>query len=219
MNEINFIPDWYSRGKSRRRSYRVQYIVLGCVFCFCALWSFISGRVLSNAKAEADRQAQLAAVSNTAVVSEYNQIQAAIAELGEKENVLNKLDNKVDVAALLAEISFLLDDDIVLSKIELQPEPFSGKSKYANSMAVTIGRGSANKKFSQEPVRSKVVLKGIAATAGDVASLISKFESSLYFRSVVPGVMKNKEMKDYTATEFEISSYLANYIEQAAKGQ
>ena len=41
----------------------------------------------------------------------------------------------------------------------------------------------------------------------------------MYFRSVVPGVMKNKEMKDYTATEFEISFYLANYIEQAAKGQ
>ena len=219
MNEINFIPDWYSRGRSRRRSYRVQYIVLGCIFGFCALWSFVSGRALSNAKAEIDRRAQSAAASNTAAASEYNQIQAAIARLSDKENILNKLDNKVNVAALLAEISFLLDDNIVLSKIELQPEPLSGKSRAANSMAVTIGRSSANKKFSQEPVRCKVVLKGIAATAGDVASLISKLESSLYFRSVVPGAMKNKEMKDYTATEFEISSYLANYIEQAAKGQ
>ena len=66
MNEINFIPDWYSRGRSRRRSYRAQYIVLGCVFGFCALWSFVSGRILSNAKAQVDRQAQSAAVSNTA---------------------------------------------------------------------------------------------------------------------------------------------------------
>jgi hypothetical protein len=219
MNEINFIPDWYSRGKSRRRSYLAQYIVLGSVFGVCAIWSFFSGMTLSNARAEADRQAQDATVSNTAVASEYNQIQDAIAQLSLKEQVLSKLDNKIDVAALLAEISFLLDENIVLSKIELQPESFSDKSKSINSMAVTIGRASANTKFSQEPVRCKVVLEGIATTAGAVASLISKLESSVYLRNIVPGVMKNKEIKDYTATEFEISSYLANYIEQSVEGR
>jgi len=219
MNEINFIPDWYSRGKSRRRSYRMQYIALGCVFGVCALWSFVSGMALSNARAEADSQARAAAVSNTAVASEYSQIQAAINQLSQKKQVLSKLDNKIDVAALLAEISFMIDDNIVLDKIELQSEYFSDKSKSANSRAVTIGRSSANSKLSQEPVCCKVILKGIAATAGDVASLISKLESSLYLRNIVPGVMKNKEMKNYTATEFEISSYLANYIEQSVEGQ
>jgi len=219
MNEINFIPDWYSRSKSRRRSYQVQHIVLACVFVVCVLWSFVSGLTLSNAKAEADRQASAADVSNTAVASEYNQIQAAISKLSRKERVLGKLDNKIDVAALLAEISFLLDDNIVLSKIELQSESLSDKSKSANSRAVTIGRSSANTKFSQEPVRCKVVLKGIAATAGDIALLISNLESSLYLRNVVPGIMKNKEMEDYTATEFEISSSLANYIERSSEGQ
>jgi len=219
MNEINFIPDWYSQGKSRRRSYRTQYIVLGCVFGACAMWSLVSGMALSNAKAAADRQADTDSVSNTAVASEYNHIQADIAKLSRKEQILSKLDNKINVAALLAEISFLLDNNIVLSKIELQPESFSDKLKSANSMAVIIGRASVNTKFLQEPVRCKVILKGIAATAGDVASLISELESSLYLRNVVPGVMKNKEMKDYTATEFEISSYLANYIEQSVEGQ
>jgi len=219
MNEINFIPDWYSRSKSRRRSYRTQYIVLGCVFGICAMWSFVSGLALSNARAEADRQSNAADVSNAAVISEYDQIQSAISKLARKEQVLSKLDNKIDVAALLAEISFLLDDNIVLSKIELQPESFSGKSKSTNSMAVNIGMVSVNTKFSQEPVCCKIVLKGVAETAGDVASLISKLESSLYLRNVVPGVMKNKEMKDHTATEFEISSYLANYIEQSVEGQ
>ena len=212
MKEINFIPEWYVRGRTRRKSYQTQNIILACVFGALLVWSFASGRAVSKAKAQAARQSLADTEANAEIVAEYDKLKNDIDLLRKNEQTLEKLDNKINVSALLAEISHLLSDNIVLSKIDLQPASIDSKS--FGSAAVTIGYRKSGVKFLQEPVPYKLVLTGIATGAADVATLISKLESSLYFRNIVPGTMKNKEVKQQQATEFEISCYLANYIEQ-----
>jgi hypothetical protein len=90
-------------------------------------------------------------------------------------------------------------------------------------------------------VRFKVVIGGVAADASDVAALICSLEDSPYFYQVVPSfsrtavitqtgnssfhskinnenskgiVQQNKGNNQIQISEFEISSYLANYCEQ-----
>ena len=90
-------------------------------------------------------------------------------------------------------------------------------------------------------VRFKIVINGVAVDASDVAALICKLEDSPYFCQVVLSYSKNTEItakdnlsirsnaksenstwnalkyegnKKIQVSEFEISSYLANYIEQ-----
>ena len=68
-------------------------------------------------------------------------------------------------------------------------------------------------------VRFKVVFRGIAAQAGDVAGLICKLEDSPYFFHVIPSFSRNRQLGakgsdsagGYQVSEFEIGCYLANY--------
>ena len=102
---------------------------------------------------------------------------------------------------------------------------------------------SIEKQMPVGDVRFKIVMRGIAADAGDVAALVCKLEDSPYFCQVVPSFSRNAEVKaaNYTSgqgsakaseevpgarenirepdksvqvSEFEISCYLANYREQ-----
>ena len=86
-------------------------------------------------------------------------------------------------------------------------------------------------------MRFRVVIGGVAADASDVAALICMLEDSPYFCKVVPSfsrtivinvagnpsfnsestnetVQKNEKNKQIKVSEFEISTYLANYCEQ-----
>ncbi len=82
-------------------------------------------------------------------------------------------------------------------------------------------------------MRFKVVIAGVAASAGRVATLICKLEDSPYFCLVYPLFSRSKKInpvgrkslsglkagssfdrEDYRASEFEISCYLANYVQR-----
>ena len=214
MKEINFIPDWYTRGKIRQRSYRRQYIVLSCVFAVLVLWSFVSGRSVSKAQARIDRMRDSLS-AGTPAAAEYAQIENTIGQLQQKVDILEKLDTKVNIPNILAELSFLINDNIILGKFDFQAEPFEASNKQTNTSNVRLGYRSNNAKTTllQKPSCFRIVIRGIAANASDVAELISKLEYSPYFCLVVPGVMENTDVKGHIATKFEINCYLANYIQ------
>lgn len=246
MKEIDFLPEWYKSGRRRRMGYRTQYIALGGVLIVMMVWNFTTAHSISKAKAElahvAAGQAQAEKASQ-----EFEALKTEIADLQKKAQSIDQIDSNIDVASVLAEMSYLIDKKIVLGKMELIAEKFADKqgAQPGNNFLVRVAIPALNEKrtWPLGDVRFKIVIRGIAADAGDVAALICKLEDSPYFCQVVPSFSRNAEVKvaDYSSlpsgagtgertagadrdiqrsgrsiqvSEFEISCYLANYIEK-----
>jgi len=190
MKEIDFLPEWYKNGKRRQVSYRTQYIAISSVFVVMMVWSFVSTRSISKARAQisqmAEQQAQAKIVS-----AEYAGIEDEIRMLRKKAESIEEIDSKIDVASILAEISFLIDERIVLRKLEFVAEQLVNEQENKKSpVAGTVVRVVQNKTNNKKElplgnVRFKVLIAGIAADTNDVAALMCKLEDSPYFCQVV----------------------------------
>jgi len=190
MKEIDFLPEWYKSGKRRQVSYRAQYLALGGVFVVMIVWSFATTRSISQARAHI---AQM-----TANQTQAEKVSAELAAIEEKINVLRKkagsieqMDSRIEVASVLGEISYLIDERIVLKKVEfisekLVDEQEAEKKPGSGSVVRAVRTKSNDKKdLPLGNLRFKVVLAGVAADAGDVAALMCKLEDSPYFSQVV----------------------------------
>jgi len=232
MKDIDFLPEWYKSGVRREVSYRTQYIALGGVFVVMTVWSLVATRSIAKARAEFDgmsamhTQAEKASAQRAGVENELRSVQ-------KKVESIEQIDSRIDVAGVLAEMSFLIEERIVLNKVEFVAEKFPDKKQDKaspdRSAVVRAVRVKVDKK-QQLPlghVRFKVVISGVAADASDVAALICRLEDSPYFFQVVLSFSRSKEVKvegilptsggapkagaDITVSEFEIHCDLANY--------
>jgi hypothetical protein len=243
MKEIDFLPEWYKSGKRRQISYRTQYIILGSVFVVMLLWNFITARSISKAQAQfVNMETKQAQAENLS--TQLQGLKGKLEVVQEKAEIIEKIDSKINVANVLAEMSFLIDETIVLSKVEFSAEKFPDKRQDGKSSGIAVVRAvqttlKDNQKIPLGDVRFKVVINGVAVNAGDVAVLICKLEDSPYFCQVDLSYSKNAEIsknssshskvesgkhnlsaqqdgrnKKIQVSEFEISSYLANYKER-----
>jgi len=234
MKEIDLLPKWYKSGRRRQFSYRTQYAVLGGILLIIVVWNFVLMHSISKAKSDL---AQLEAAS---LVGENDSlmldgIKGELEGLKEKTDVLEDIDSRIDVAGVLAEISFLVDETVVLRRVELNAEKFAdGQSQGSSGSSVVraANRRSADKSGRHlGNVRFKVMLTGVSSDASGVADLVCKMEDSPYFSQVILSFSRNANVKsdsplargfakaqgvsgtkvNYQVSEFEISSYLANY--------
>ena len=190
MKEIDFLPEWYKNGRRRQVSYRTQYIALGGVFVVMIVWSFITTHSISQARAQVARmetnQAQAKKVS-----AELTEIEDEIRVLRNNADSIEQIDTRIDVASVLGEMSYLIDDSIVLQKVEFIAEKLTNELEAGNTpgagAVVRAVRAKSNntKGLLLGKVRFKVVLVGVAADASDVAALMCKLEDSPYFCQVV----------------------------------
>ena len=222
MKEIDFLPEWYKSGRQRQISYRTQVVGLGGILVMMIVWSFITTHSISKARAEVEERKAMQAEAES-VSREFAGIKSEVTGLQKKAKSMEEIDSKIDVASVLAEMSFLIDDNIVLSKVEFGAERFAGRQggKPNSGPAVRAARAEFGGKGAPSvgDVRFKVVIRGVAADAGDVAALICKLEDSPYFCQVYPSFSRNRKIKagagkNLQASEFEISCYLANYREK-----
>jgi hypothetical protein len=248
MKEIDFLPEWYKSGKRRQTGYRTQYVALGGVFTVMMVWNFVTTHSISKAKAQF-AQAGVRQMQAENASREFTMLKTEIMNLQKKTGAIERIDSRIDVASVLAELSFLIDKKIALSKIEFVAEPVAGgadkqNTQPNNGFVVRVALPIFNEKgLPLGNVRFKVVIRGIAADAGDVAALICKLEDSPYFCQVVPSFSRNAKVKaanypspasnadasektrdarrdvresdkSIQVSEFEISCYLANYREQ-----
>ncbi len=246
MKEIDFLPEWYKSGKRREISYRTQYIALGGVFVVMVVWNFITAQSISNARAQSaqmeNRQIQAEGLS-----IKLDELKSELRGLQEKAEDIEEIDSKIDVAGVLAEMSFLIDEKIVLGKVEFIAEKIENKRqgelspRAGNVVKAVRATMSSKQDLPLGDVRFRVLIGGVAADASDVAALICSLEDSPYFYQVVPSfsrtavisvagnpsfhskiknenskgnVQKNELNNQIQISEFEISSYLANYREQ-----
>jgi len=198
MKEIDFLPEWYKTGRKRQVNYRMQCIVLGGVFLVMIVWSLATSRSISNVKAGlAQMTTERDQAANASL--ELSGIKTELSALQEKIKSIEKINSRIDVASVLAEISSLVDEMVVLSKIEFiaeKPEPSreSGSSGRPSAV-VRVTQAQLGKK--SEPlgsVRFKVLIAGVAADASYVAALVSRLEESPYFRQVVLSFSRNGQV-------------------------
>jgi hypothetical protein len=228
MKEIDFLPEWYKSGKRRQTGYRTQYIVLAGIFAVMVVWNFTAVRSISQAKAalaeHTTGRSDLKSASH-----KFAKIKSQMTKLQKKLEVIQRIDSRIDVASVLGEISFLVNEKIVLSKVWFTAERFTGEAENKKSGGSAVRSAGHNRGKEAMPlgdVRFKVVISGIASDAGDVARLICRLEDSPYFCQVMPSFSQNKEIetragaveKDFQVSEFEIGCYLANYTELATGG-
>lgn len=191
MKEIDFLPEWYKSGRRRQVSYRTQYIALGGIFVVMVVWNFIAMHSISRVRAQfaqmSTKQAQAEGRS-----AELAELQSELRGLQKKAESIEEIDSKIDVACVLAEMSFLIDEKIVLSKLTLVAEKFEDKQQAELSQQTgTVVRAVRTKLREKREmplgnVRFRVVIEGVAADASNLASLICRLEDSPYFCQVVP---------------------------------
>jgi len=241
MKEIDFLPEWYKSGLRRKVSYRTQYIALGGVFVVMVVWNFIDTYSISKVKAQfaqmSTKQAETEGQS-----AKLSELKSELEGLQKKAESIEEIDSKIDVAGVLAEMSFLINERIVLNKVVFDAEKIEDKQQAEQSpRAGTVVIAARTKliekrKLPLGDVRFRVVIGGVAADASDVADLICRLEDSPYFCQVVPSFSRttviNMSSKpslrsrtknvnsgreaggNIQVSEFEISCYLANYREQ-----
>ncbi len=200
MKDIDFLPEWYKSGVRREVSYRTQYMALGGIFLVMAVWSLTASRSVSKARAEF---ADMAAMHTQAesVSKDLAVLENRFSSLQKKLESMEEIDSRIDVSSVLAELSFLLKEEIVLSKVEFIAEKFPNEQKDKASTptgAVVRAVRVRSRQEQQLPlgnVRFKVVIAGVAANGGDVADLILRLEESPYFFQIVPSYSRSKDLE------------------------
>jgi hypothetical protein len=234
VKEIDFLPEWYKSGKRRQIGYRAQYAILGGMLVVMVVWNLVATYLVSKASRELaaaqpkQREAEL-------ISQEFDTIQSQVTKLQKKADIIASIDSRINVANVLAELSFLIDEKVVLSRVKMVAERFAEDATGRRpSVRVASDRRSASEadgSGSPQQVRFKVVINGMAVDASHVAELISRLEDSPYFCLVYPSFSRNTQIKgrigklaaeendwqppeSYQVSEFEISCYLANYRRQ-----
>lgn len=228
MKEIDLIPQWYKAGRRKQRSLRSQYMILAGIVTIMLVWNFITANSLSiaEAKYQNDRQRRCQA---QAVLQQSNDLETKIKKLQKKAALLDAVDSHINIAGLLSELSFLIDDNIALSEVKFVAEKFSNpKQNKTGSSSIRLAGARAGKNGTGPlaNVRFKGLIRGIADQTGDVGALVRRLEDSDCFHSVSLSFSRSGSIKFKSqsnsgkrqVSEFEISCYLANYRLLAQSG-
>jgi hypothetical protein len=233
VKELDFLPDWYKDDRRRQVHVRRQYVALVLVFLGMMTFNVTALHRAGRASAEGARL-ENQRVGAEAVVREFDDLTRKLNELRTKASLVEQMDSRVDVAAVLAELSHLIGDAIVLRKVEIEAEPLrrAGNQGQTNGSVVRLADKPANAD-AQKPlgrVKFRIVLTGVAVHPADVPDLVCQLDRSSYFQRVHPlfygtaraqtgaksapqppeggntvGPSEGSEL-----TEFEIACYLAN---------
>ena len=224
MNDIDLLPQWYKKNQQRQMGYRAECFALGCILMVMLVWGFHTKSIVSKAEAGLNKLRSRHRELKDDVRS-FSEKKKTAALLKKKVDILKEIDSRIDVPSVLAELSFLIDEDIVLKKVKFDAERFksrpTGKAASAGLRTARTRSGS-NKVILFGDVRFTVLISGIAADGSDVAELICKLEDSPYFCQVIPFFSRNKKAKaggtideeKLKSTEFELGCYLASYKEE-----
>lgn len=209
MKEINFLPDWYIQNLAGRRQRREYFIVIILIIVDLIAWNLFVNEKAAFAKAGNDYYTKAYQTQSKGAIK-YDLAQAAHAQLKSKAAILDSLDSKVNISTILAELTYLTGDKIILNSLEIKAEPVEEKSSKMDDQ-IRVAAENLQKTINLKGKQFKVILLGIAAGPADVAQFINNLEQSNYFRQIKPGFSRNSEINGRQVSEFEISCCLANY--------
>ncbi|MCI0498221.1 MAG: hypothetical protein L0Y36_00870 [Planctomycetales bacterium] len=215
MKEIDFIPEWYRADRKRKQRYVRQCVRVSIVLALMMLWSFIAGRHVERLHAEVTG-IQTAFERGRVRIEQAQELEQQIAAMREKARMLTAIAPRTPVSSLMGEVSCLVGNNLILSRLSFQNEPLREDCPQGTSPSAAVVQAAASGKqrpaaIPSVPSRMKVVLTGIAAAPADAASLILALEQTDYFEQVAPVFTRAKKVKDADVTEFEIRCYVADY--------
>jgi len=239
MKEIDFLPEWYKEGKRQRQHVRRQYMVLVVAFMTMVGYNVTATHRITRASAEL---AQLEGLRVEAEIAcqEFNTVTKDLSQVREKAALIERIDSKINMAAVLAEMSHILGETVVLSRVDFVAEPFADDDKASHpsdtGVRVADGKKDVSRATLVGSVRFRIVLTGVAVSPADVAALVSRLDDSSYFDRVhasfwrsgkvqtggksvgaapkaQAGVASAGEAGGLDVTEFEVVCCLANYEE------
>jgi hypothetical protein len=242
MREIDFLPEWYREGRRQRLHRRQQYMVLAAAFVAMVSYNLTSTHRIARASAELTRL-ETRQVEAQAAFQEFNTVTKDLNKVREKADLIERIDSKIQMAAVLAEMSHILGETVVLSRVEFAAEPPEDpKSPGASDTGVRVADASngASRGTLVGSVRFRIVLTGVAVSPADVAALVRRLDDSSYFHRVHASFWRSgkvqvspkavqaapRPQKDAVAiggtevlevTEFEIVCYLANYEDTGSR--
>ena len=236
MKDLDFLPEWYKDRKRRQQHVRRQYVALVGVFLLMMIFNGTAIHRAGKAAAEATKL-ENQRVGAEAVVHEFDALTQRLNELKTRTTLVEQIDPRIDVAAILAETSHIIGDSIVLRKVEILSEPFGRPQENAqvkgSAVRLANKRANSEKEIPLGRVKFRIVLAGVATRLADVADLVCKLDASPYFQRVHPSFYGNAKVQvggkvgsasqegaavakaqgALDLTEFEISCYLGNYKE------
>lgn len=241
VNTIDFLPEWYKDSSRQRRHMRRQYIALVIVFLAMISYNLVAAqRIARTAAAVARFESSRGDAQD--ISREFNTVTTMLDKVRAKADLIERIDSKIDVAAVLAEMSHIIGETIVLNQLEFVAEPFTDqdKSQRAAGAGVRIAGGTndASSEVVLGNIRFRILLTGVAASPADVAALICRLDDSAYFQQVSASFWRSGKIQKVVGrpqsagrsvagtgsgpvetlevTEFGITCYLANYQEGKA---
>lgn len=211
MKDIDFIPEWYKATRKRRKRYHRQYVILATMLALMMGWSFVVGRQVKTVKADVS-QIQNVIDRSRKMIDEGSKLEAEIALLKQQTGIMEIAEPRTDISTVVAELSALVGDNIILSRLLLKDETIKELKESAVATAIVkIGAAAEKKDGFLIQTRRRVTLTGIAAAPADAARLISQLEQSEYFCQETLVYSRPKTVKKHDVTEFEICCYVADY--------
>ena len=237
MKDIDFLPEWYKESHRRRVHVRHQYAVLTGIVCAMILYNLAAAHRINAVSAGIDRLDDQRRVAEQ-VIYEFDTVNNRLRERQAKVDLIAQMDSRIDLGAVLAELSHVIGGRVILSRVEFVSETLSSAKEQNHSSATVrpVGGSGAGKSTSLGDVCFRIVLAGVAANPADVSVLACRLEESPYFKRVYPSIPRSGKIEmaasaaapsggqqDNTTTgpakevfqvsEFEITCYLANYEE------
>jgi hypothetical protein len=169
-----------------------------------------------------------------AVIHEFQTVTMQLNALKSKAELMEHTDSKIDVAAVLAEMSYLVDERVVLNRIDVVAKPYAQWRRMHGAQPEMLRPAQPPQRKDvgvAEDAVFEILLTGVASHASRVADLVCRLEESPYFRRVYPSFSRNAKVpfggetaskvraggrgataaNTFEVTEFEISCYLANF--------
>ncbi len=239
MKDIDFLPEWYKEGHRHRVHMRHQYAALVCVVLAMICYNVTATHRINQASAAIDGMDDQRRMAEQ-VTYEFDATNRLFRERQAKVDLVAQMDSKIDVGAVLAELSHIITGRVVLSRLEFISEVIAvakDKAQGGKTPAVRpVSGGAATKSVALGDVRFRIVIGGVAESPADVGALACLLEESPYFKQVYPSVSRSGKIEMTVASpstsggssvnpaagqgrevlhgsEFEITCYLANYEE------
>jgi len=217
MKDIDLLPGWYKSSRKKRKLLRAQYAVLAIFVLFMTLWTVLMSNSVKKAQAGlVALEAKRSSVEKN--VKDYSGLSGRLEQLKQNKALIAKCASNIDLSSSLAELSFLLDENIVISKLYFSADKLdAAKRKTQIKSAAQVYRSDSL--TLSGPVGFKVSLTGFADDSGKVADLICRLEDSPYFSDVVLIYTADKNLKEKNlfsdsqaqVTEFEMGFVISNY--------
>jgi len=207
MREIDFIPQWHTNSRRLRVRYRRQCVLIGCLVGGMVVGSLALGLSVAHGQEAVDRTSHTRQAYEL-IKQRHDQVRSQYTQLMDMRRTLDALDPGIRLAAVLAELTRLVPDRVMVAKLHVTAEPVSAPGA-RTKLVLTAGEGEDNSLLRQTE-QFKVVVSGLAADPECVTRLVAALEESDYFCRASPGLLRNKTVGDRVVTEFEIACYLAN---------